>query len=230
MLVQTIINYLKSHKRLIVPQLGAFIVKEVDQNILFSELLRRDDGVLRGLLCEAGVGEVEAAGAIDRFVFEVRHAIQGGGEYVMSGFGTLRAGENATIVFIYDPRVVSAVATEVPLHHREPVAEVGEEPKLTVSPKMKPEPYVKGLCYGRPEKSTNAYTYVDHAPRRGGFDKLLIVAIVAAVIALAAIAYGYLSPSSEVDVEGVPTEQISADSTAMTGLPINEDQTTTSQE
>ena len=48
MLVQTISQYLGSHKRLVVPQLGTFIVKEPGVSIVFSELLKRDDGVLRG--------------------------------------------------------------------------------------------------------------------------------------------------------------------------------------
>ena len=50
MLVQTISQYLGSHKRLVVPQLGTFIVKEPGVSIVFSELLKRDDGVLCGLL------------------------------------------------------------------------------------------------------------------------------------------------------------------------------------
>jgi len=84
-LVQTISQYLGSHKRLVVPQLGTFIVKEPGVSIVFSELLKRDDGVLRGLLREAGVGELEAAGEIDRFVFEVRHAAQHGQEFRLDG-------------------------------------------------------------------------------------------------------------------------------------------------
>ena len=86
-MVQTISQYLGSHKLLVVPQLGTFIVKEPGVSIVFSELLKRDDGVLRGLLREAGVGELEAAGEIDRFVFEVRHAAQHGQEFRLDGFG-----------------------------------------------------------------------------------------------------------------------------------------------
>ena len=70
MLSLVISQYLESHKRLVVPQLGAFIVKEPGHAVLFSELLKRDDGVLRRLLSERGMNELEAAGEIDRFVFE----------------------------------------------------------------------------------------------------------------------------------------------------------------
>ena len=76
MLIPVIAQYLRSHRRLIIPQMGAFIVKEPGQSVLFSELLKRDDGVLRSLLVAAGSSELEAGGEIDRFVFEVRHAIQ----------------------------------------------------------------------------------------------------------------------------------------------------------
>lgn len=51
MLIPVITQYLETHKRLVIPQLGAFIVKEPGRAVLFSELLKRDDGVLRGLLC-----------------------------------------------------------------------------------------------------------------------------------------------------------------------------------
>ncbi len=104
MLVGIIARYLESHRRLIVPQMGAFIVKEPGRGVLFSELLKRDDGVLRGLLVEAGTGEIEAAGAIDRFVFEVRHAVQEGREYPLAGLGVMKAGPNGTISFDYAPQ------------------------------------------------------------------------------------------------------------------------------
>ena len=51
-LIRTISQYLESHKRLVVPQLGTFIVKEPGVSIVFSELLKRDDGTLRRLLID----------------------------------------------------------------------------------------------------------------------------------------------------------------------------------
>ena len=82
-LTAVVTQYLESHKRLVIPQFGAFIVKEPGHEVLFSELLKRDDGVLRGLLRARGLGDLEAAGEIDRFVFEVRHAVERGAEYRM---------------------------------------------------------------------------------------------------------------------------------------------------
>ena len=274
MLIQSISQYLESHKRLVVPQLGTFIVKEPGRNILFSELLKRDDGVLRGLLRESGLTELEAAGEIDRFVFEARHAVQNGGEYPMDGFGTLKPGANGTIAFAYDPTVRTRPAAEPdpepgpsaesaaesaatpaassgPSGPSVPASETAEtsaaapsgatasgaaadsagpqresassqpvsaeahadtsrerphrmqaerlarsvehafaEPYVSPSAKMNPDPSVRGLRYGKPPKTTDAYTYVDRPTLRRA-DRFLWIAIGAAVIALSAIAFGY---------------------------------------
>ena len=114
MLIPVITQYLETHKRLVIPQLGAFIVKEPGRAVLFSELLKRDDGVLRGLLCARGLNELEAAGEIDRFVFEVRHAVEHGLVCPLPGLGEMKGGTNGTIVFTYDPRPTAPVAAPEP--------------------------------------------------------------------------------------------------------------------
>lgn len=114
MLIHTLIQYLESHRRLVVPQLGTFIVKEPGRSVVFSELLKRDDGVLRGLLRAEGMGELEAAGEIDRFVFEIRHAVEHGSEYRLEGFGVMKPGPNATIAFVYEPQPASESPAQEP--------------------------------------------------------------------------------------------------------------------
>ena len=116
-LQRVLTKYLETHKRIVVPQLGAFLVKEPGKSILFSELVKRDDGVLRGLLMADERSEVEAAGAIDRFVFEVRHAVESGTEYRLADFGTMMPGPNGTIRFSYRP----VVRLDRPIRPAEPV-------------------------------------------------------------------------------------------------------------
>lgn len=125
MLIPVITQYLETHKRLVIPQLGTFIVKEPGRAVLFSELLKRDDGVLRGLLCARGLNELEAAGEIDRFVFEVRHAVEHGLVCPLPGLGEMKGGTNGTIVFTYDPRPTAPVAAPEP---ETPVAESAGAP------------------------------------------------------------------------------------------------------
>ena len=54
MIVELISKYLENNKRLVVPNLGAFIVKEAGRVVLFSNLIKGDDGVLRSLLVDCG--------------------------------------------------------------------------------------------------------------------------------------------------------------------------------
>lgn len=103
MIVELISKYLETHKRLVVPNLGAFIVKIPGESVLFSNLIKNDDGVLRSLLMSGGVSEMEAAAAVDRFVFEVRIRLQNNGVCRLGGFGELRCGANETISFVYAP-------------------------------------------------------------------------------------------------------------------------------
>lgn len=208
LLIHTISRYLAENKRLVIPQLGSFIVKEPDRTILFSELMRRDDGVLRRLLTAEGLTEVEAAGEINRVVFEVRHATSRGIEYHLKEFGVFSAGANNTIAFRYDPQTTAAPAdggTSARRAEPAPAARETEgadertrtapepkheaEPRLSASAKMQPEPCVRGLRYGKPPKSTDAYTYLDAAPRRR-VDRFMLLAVIVALIGIAAIAFG----------------------------------------
>lgn len=170
MLIHTLIQYLESHRRLVVPQLGTFIVKEPGRSVVFSELLKRDDGVLRGLLRAGGMGELEAAGEIDRFVFEIRHAVEHGSEYRLEGFGVMKPGPNATIAFVYEPQPASESPAQEPAAGKrqplqpEKVAEAVKtaftEPRVSTSAKMNPDPSVRGLRYGKPPKNTDVFSEI----------------------------------------------------------------------
>ena len=169
MLIRTISQYLESHKRLVVPQLGTFIVKEPGVSIVFSELLKRDDGTLRRLLIDGGLSELEAAGEIDRFVFEVRHAVEHGAEFRLDGFGVMRPGPNGTIAFAFESRRAESASGASGLPgaaaasdgQPKPARRPYDEPRISTSAKMAPDPSVRGLRYGKPPKNTDAYTYVD---------------------------------------------------------------------
>lgn len=99
LLTNIIAGYLKHNKRLVVPRFGAFIVKQPSGDIIFSELMRNDDGVLRSLLVAYGCNELAANGMIDRFSFEIRHKISQGEAYVIPNFGEFSDGGNNTIRF-----------------------------------------------------------------------------------------------------------------------------------
>lgn len=299
-LLTVLIKYLETHKRLVIPQLGAFLVKEPGVSIVFSELMKRDDGVLRSLLCAEGRSEVEAAGFIDRFVFEVRHAIESGSEYRLDDFGSMKPGPNGTIIFVYRPATgcdpngvasdvraaghsrqtispetfpkqpvtpniftpsISAQANEMPVASK-PVGKQTEfsgtsDNKMSVRPKAVsdaapkrtivqpfPQPTSRRVpnesdpsykshidtarmaetvrtAFGNEAKDgvvpmrkrvdpTSSYDslydeadedYIEHPTERRKFDRFLLVAILAVVIAVAAIAFGFWREARERQAE-----------------------------
>lgn len=277
MLSLIITRYLAAHKRLVVPQLGAFIVKVPGREVVFSEMLKRDDGVLRGLLAEEGMGEIEASGTIDRFVFELRHTVESGSVYQAEGLGVFASGPNGTIRFRFLPTLgmpapePAAPAAESPAAPEpaapaaeaspaaapaepvpaEPVAPVASEPVVPVEPvapesgrdaeaaaaadepeagageprrrvrdlfRDEPEaasgkaharrtdPSVRGLRYGKPMKTTDAYTYVNSSSGTRRFDIFIILAIAVVLVALGAILYGWMV-QREADEERAAVER-----------------------
>ncbi len=244
MLNKIISQYLKSHKRLVIPALGTFVVKDGGEQVIFTEMYRRDDGVLSSLLVQSGVPELEAAGVIDRMVFEVRHAVQNGSSYLIEGVGVLRQGENGTIAFSYEPDTVSVAHREEPSAVEEQPAPAVASPSVAAEerqpsveePDAQEQPHsdccqmqlntgrivntvetafanekrrhdddddeasLDDLQYRRPYKNTDAYTYVHHTPRKKGNDRFIWLAIAAALIALAAIAFGYWNEMNNVEM------------------------------
>lgn len=156
MLIEVIKQYLTTERRLVVPRLGVFLTRE-DQTIVFSELMRRDDGVLRRLLVEAGMNELVAVGAIDRLIFEVHQAIEEGSSYTMEGFGCFSGGPNGTICFVYDLNA----AQEQPV-----VAERQKKPRpAAVAPTAEPSVApVEQAPQAAPQEPVNEPAAVENAP------------------------------------------------------------------
>lgn len=240
MIVELISKYLEHNKRLVVPNLGAFIVKEAGRTVLFSNLIKADDGVLRSLVERNGVSQLEAAGVVDRFVFEVKESLEKSGVCALSGFGELRNGANGTLQFTYNPSVkgenldgnAAAKLAEREAARRvaqvETTVEQDEEIEISVAPRKEAEPqaapapekqveqrveveqkpeqeietprqrrtapreqndYVKGLRYGKGRKVVTGREGVTSRRSNNG-DLIIKIAIVAAIIATLALAYG----------------------------------------
>ena len=229
MIVEIIAKYLESNKRLVVPNLGTFIVKVAGESVLFSALIKNDDGVLRSLVAQQGMSELEAAGVVDRFVFEVDYRLQNDKECRLKGFGVLKGSDSGVVKFVYDTTVdgenldgetverkrpaqksqvtepvVESVAKESQPKVEPVVEPVVEEqpqrrpvsrndignPRVSVSAKMNPENYVKGLRYGNGRKVvTGRETATSRISNK--IDIIMKIAIGAAVIATLALAYGF---------------------------------------
>ena len=165
-----IAEYLGSNRRLVVPDFGVFVAKESGE-LLFSELLRTDDGVLTGLLAARGLNET--AVTIDRFVFEVRHELEAYGYCRLGELGTLRLEPATKSLKLYQVKSV------------EPQSEPTPQPAPKVE---KVEPAVEKPT-ATPTAPTEHRRVVVKSRKR--VDTIMIVAIVILLGALVAIGYGF---------------------------------------
>ena len=131
------------------------------------------------------------------------------------GFGVMRPGPNGTIAFAFESRRAESASGASGLPgaaaasdgQPKPARRPYDEPRISTSAKMAPDPSVRGLRYGKPPKTTAAYTYVDRPPRRRRADRFIWVAAIAAAIAVAAIAFGYLREANDKEAEMQYLEQ-----------------------
>ena len=189
--IEVISDYLRSNRRLVVPNLGAFMVKESGER-LFSDLLRDDDGVLTSLLRAKGLNELEVAVSVDRFLFEVRHNLEQYGYYRLGELGTLRLEPDTRVVRLY-PSVQGEIPKHKPyvplpiLDERREVKDEREEVAVVenTTTSNTPEPPKTPTTPKRPRKR---------------FDLVMVLAVIIVLTALISIGYGlYVANMEEID-------------------------------
>lgn len=193
MISKIIHDYLLHDKRITVPGFGSFIRKENGQ-IAFVEILRGDDGVLSSLVRKQGdYTEVEAAAVIDRFIFEIKHALQTKGSIRIKGLGTMSAAAGGKISFSSES---DAVKSPTPAPEKQIPSRPSVSPRMQVSK----EPSAPRQSTPRPQPAAAKRTRRP-ASNKKRTDTLLIVAIIMAAIALSVMIYGF-------SVSGAPELQL----------------------
>lgn len=154
--------------------------------------------MLRGLIKARGVGDIEAAGVIDRFVFEVRHALDSGRKYEIGDFGTAQRGENGIISFCMSRPAPSRVQNATVAANRpdnvaqEATGALQQAPDTRVRPR-------------------------NRKPRRT--DMFLIVAVLIAIAAIAVMVYGYVRANRE---DGTTLKEMFIPETTTSDDPVTE--------
>lgn len=97
---------------MVIPQIGAFLVKEPGRSVVFSQLITRDDGVLRSLLLDKGVSELECSGIVQRLQFDLRYLLENGGDYILEGVGRFSLDQSGQLLFVELPPVVHVVESD----------------------------------------------------------------------------------------------------------------------
>lgn len=101
MINKLLITCLQRNKRLIIPELGAFIRKNIEGVgviLVFVPFLKKDDGVLVSAFQSwAGVEVDEAQQILEEYVAQIKQSLDSRGQYIIEGIGVLKYDANGVI-------------------------------------------------------------------------------------------------------------------------------------
>jgi nucleoid DNA-binding protein len=199
MVGKIISEYLQAgHKKVTVPGFGTFMRKDSGE-VIFVDLIRKDDGLLRELVEDYGnYNEVEAMALVDRFIFEIKHDIERTGSVTIADFGTMFLDEKGIYQFDYSPKIAPVKETAVQeslfgdgkldsSQAEKPIAQKPVEQPRTVAQKPMKQPRTVAQSPSTHPRST---TQRPAKGKTGKVDKWIVIAIIAGVIAVAIIVYG----------------------------------------
>ena len=189
-IIAIISQYLRANRHLVVPTFGVFVAKE-SGGAVFSDLIKTDDGTLRSLLAEQGLGEVAAAGAIDRFIFDARYALDETGHFDMGALGTLVKGADGVVRLVQ-----SAVAPTT----------AAPQPSATVAAPAAQRQQTQPTATRRPSVAGKGAQ--EQQRRRRGVDWFMIVAIAILLAAIAVVGYGYYCSTEQAEADDAMMEEL----------------------
>lgn len=94
---------IEQHRRVVIPDFGAFLKKESPEgeSLVFSPFLRKDDGMVTdALVQEYGVETDDARAMVGEFVIYLRQSLASTGRYYIEGVGMLKADANGTVTLV----------------------------------------------------------------------------------------------------------------------------------
>ncbi len=147
MVGKVIRDYIEAgNKKLTVPGFGTFMRKD-SGDVIFVDLLRKDDGKLRELVEDYGnYGEVEAMALVDRFIFETKNNIEKNGSAPVDGFGTMFLDDKGLYQFDYTPQAKQSKVKENPVQEqlfKEEKPAVETKPAEETAARSTPQPVKK---------------------------------------------------------------------------------------
>lgn len=233
-----IVKYLAGNRRLTIPGLGTFLRKD-NGEVVFMELLKKDDGVLASLVAaESGTDEAKAREDIATYAATVRRACATAGRHPIEGLGTLSVGQNGTLKLIAQHgKATLAAAPEVSANaEKMNAADQSEAQAATTDKAVESAPTTTGVAENSASRPVQPMAQGSLQVRSAGqpagrgaaqprqasrrkksTDMVLVVAIIVAILALGAIVYGMMSDTNPIEnlrPTSQPAEILPADSTS----------------
>ncbi len=238
MINDLISTFLTNNKRIVIPGLGAFLRKSADQSIVFVQFLNQDDGVLSNLITQSlEVESPKAQQIIKEYVDAVKNTLSTKGEYAIDGVGVLKLDCNETIFLDTEIRKTEQPESTEKVQPATATSETISTPQIDILTEIKPEdketdsenfeqyggifsaatPQTANEPDSDPavEKTTENKSYnldnktnTNSARPKKKVDLFLVFAVVAAIVAILSIVYGYLADNQEITLPKNNIEQI----------------------
>lgn len=121
--------YLQRENRLIIPSVGTLLKRKESGEIVFVEMLKKNDGKLVALVAEQfAVSAEEAEAIVEGYSEEIARQIATSRKFIIDGVGVLLVGANGALDFAFNP-----FSHTIPAPVSEPKSVVAEEPKAPVA-------------------------------------------------------------------------------------------------
>lgn len=139
MIAKLISEYIKSNSRLVLPEFGAFIKKEDSGMVAFVPFLKRDDGVLKGLVADSlSVSMDDATAMLDEFTFSIKQGVAQNGQFIIEGLGAIAKDANGIYTMSYNPNISAETIAveEIVAQQPQMVQEIVEQVPVAEKPAM----------------------------------------------------------------------------------------------
>ncbi len=107
MTTKDLVEFIRQNTRVILPEFGAFLVKESSEkgfnpsNLTFSPFLRYNDGMLEVYIAKnRGISKEEASKLIHAFIDEIKNELQEKGVFQIETLGSLKRDSRGSITFV----------------------------------------------------------------------------------------------------------------------------------
>lgn len=142
MINKLLITCLQRNKRLIIPDLGAFIRKNIDGVgviLVFVPFLKKDDGVLLSAIESwAGIEADDAMEILKEYVSQIKNSLDTRGQYVIEGVGVLKYDANG-VIYLAKPNEAAPAHQRVLERENESHDEPAPKPQPNVREKNRDE-------------------------------------------------------------------------------------------
>ncbi len=132
-----LLQILESNNRVIVPEFGAFIIKQKNPlTIIFNEFLQYNDGMLVDAISKKeGIDRDSAKKKIDEFIVKLNSELESAGQYVLPGIGVVTKGTSGKISLEKEESKITGKKESKPVESSEKKPAQTKETKKTTPKK-----------------------------------------------------------------------------------------------